>query len=35
LKEGEKSCLRCMLKVKDGDDFVAPIAKSRNWKKRL
>lgn len=35
LAEGEKSCLRCMLKVKDEDDFVDPIMKSRNWKKRL
>jgi hypothetical protein len=37
LAKKEKSCLRCMLKVneKDGDDFVGPIVKSRNWAKRL
>jgi hypothetical protein len=35
LATGEKSCLKCMLKVKDGDDFVGPIVKSRGWKKRL
>ncbi len=37
LAKGQKSCLRCMLKVSEerGDDFVHPITKSRNWPKRL